>query len=74
MTTLVSIQASGYHSAEKYHTRQCRVHPQNHVETTKAEAEERGLERCKVCTGDYEPHKESDPWKYHKKAQEIAND
>jgi hypothetical protein len=74
MTTIVSVQASQFHTSDVYHTRECRVAPDSTTEITKAEAERRGLEKCSVCTDDYEPHKESDPMKWHKKAQEIAND
>lgn len=67
------VQSSHAHNSTVYHTEQCRAFPDRYTTTTVEKAKNRGLKSCDVCSGDYEPHKESDPWKYHKKAEEIAN-
>jgi len=76
MSDTVYIKTSQTQPTQIYHTdKDCRVFPDRYVEATEQKANTRGLEECDVCAGNCDTSREGiDPWKYHKKAKEIANE
>lgn len=58
-----------------YHTRECDVWPENGRTVLRADAEKRGLSKCKRCSGLDMTGEDNDPRKYIRQIEEArAND
>lgn len=54
MTDMVVVANESTHRTTRYHTRECSNYPDHPREIPLSEAQERGLDECKMCSGERE--------------------
>jgi len=76
VTDVFIMTTSSGRVVKTYHPTDCRTapEPERRRTITEAEAQNRGLDECNVCSGDDDYGGSSEPWKYHRMAEEIANE
>jgi len=58
---------------EVYHTDECRNYPENGRDIDRDDADARGFEHCRFCSGEYEPA-QADSRKYQRLIKEARAD